>query len=200
MSWVLTADDHLIEIPGGGQLGSEVGHGGTVPGIVVGRGAGPNPTPEQDMAAFAPNGAELNELKLHAKRIGSSLSKHRNFASHFASHRGLLERALNKKYQNDMAGQDAFLKDLGQQIALGKLKPVGIVTLGKGQPMAYAFKGLVGAVDLTAVVFPSGQWNTLLSSGQGKASGFFYQMEFDARFPFPFLMANSSGGYSRRFL
>jgi len=200
MSWVLTADDRIIEVSKGGVIGSEVNHVGTVPGIRVGRGAGPNPTPAQDMVAFVPNAAELRELINHVRRVGSALSRHHNFAAHFTRHKRLLERALGTTYANDPSGEEMFLKDLGDLIATNKLSPVGIVTLGKNQRMAFAYQGRVGAVDLTAVVFPSGQWNTLLASGQGKASGFFYQMRFNCNFPFPFLALNSSGGHGRVFL
>lgn len=200
MGWVLTADDRLIEVSASGMIGSEVRQAGSVPGILVGRGAGANPTPAQDMAAFVPNTAELSELINNVRRVGSRLTRHPNFANHFTRHKRLLEQAMGTKYANDPGGQDKFLRDLGDLIATNKLSPVGIVTLGKNQPMAFAYRGRVGTADLTAVVFPSGQWNTLLTSGQGKASGFFYQMRFDGNFPFPFMAPNSGGGHARVFL
>ncbi len=201
MGWVLTADDQLIEVAGAaGVIGGEVSHGGSIPGILVGIGAGASPTPEQDMAAHVPNNAELQQLIRNATNLGSRLSRHRNFATHFSSHKKILEVALGTSYAKDRAGEDAFLRDLGKLIIEGKLKPVGIVTLGKNQPMAFAYQGRVGVAQMTAVVFPSGKWNTLLTSGAGKAAGFFYQMRFDANFPFPFMAPNSSGGSARQFL
>ncbi len=201
MGWVLTADDLVIEIPDAtGAIGTEVLHGGTVPGILVGLGAGPTPTPAQDMAAAVPNKQELQVLIRNASRLGGVLSRHRNFNSHFNSHKKLLENALNTSYSHDRAGEDAFLQDLGKLIAYKKLTPVGIVTLGKNQRMAFAYQGFVNTTPLTAVVFPSGEWNTLLMSYKGKASGFFYQMKFAGNFPFPFMSLNASGGFNRQFL
>lgn len=200
MGWVLTADDQLIEVSTatGRPVGTLVQHGGTVPGILVGKGGGG--TPQEDVDAMVPNNAELREMVQFAKKLGNKLSKHSNFARHFNAHKGLLEKALGTTYPKGRNGETAFLKDLGALISNGKLTAVGIVTLGKNQPMAFAFQGRIGTTALTAIVFPNGQWNTLLKSDQGKASGFFYQMRFDANFPFPFLGRNSSGGMSRRYL
>ncbi len=201
MGWVLTADDQLIEVPGASaRIGEEVLHGGLVPGILVGRGGGPTTAPAQDLAALVPNRAELQELIRNARQLGRGLTRHRKFAEHFHSHKGLLERALGKTYSKDRTGEDAFLKDLGDLIVTAKLNPVGIVTLAKNQRMAFAYQGRVNISNLTAVVFPSGEWNTLLTSNIGRASRFFYQMRFDSRFPFPFMALNARGGLARQFL
>jgi len=62
MGWVLTADDHLIEVSTarGRPVGSLIQHGGTVPGIVVGKGGGG--TPQKYMDAMVHNNVEPREM------------------------------------------------------------------------------------------------------------------------------------------
>ena len=155
--------------------------------------------PAKDIESHVPNHAELAELVRNVKLLGTRLSRGRSFDSHFRDHRNLLEGALGKSYRQDPAGGAEFLRDLGQLISSGRLKPLGIATIRKNEPMVYVFQGRVGFVDLTAMVRPGGEWVTLLATGIGMTLGLQYQMQFDSPFPFPFLRTRPSGGFGRSF-
>lgn len=211
MAWVLLADDRLMEVADSPivrtlRLGDEVPFTELQasqtkrdmrPGILIGRGPGPGATPAQDQAAYPPNRQELDELVRNVVGLGPRLNRGRHFVGHFQSHRHLLERATGHSYPQTPAGEVLFLRELGQLITAGTLKPVGIATIKKGEPMVYVFQGQGAAAGLTALVTPTGEWVTLLSSGIGMDLGLQFQMRFDHAFPFPFLKQRPKGGFDR---
>lgn len=211
MAWVLAADDQLIELPdspavSGLGIGQEIpvhvlyppAHvAGRHPGILVGRGPGPNPTPQQDQAAFPPTAQELAQIIAYARGLGGQLMRGPHFASHFRNHRNLLERTTGRTYQVGMPDEADFLRDLGRLITTGALAPIGIATLNLGSPMTYIFQGQPGPVLLTCVVRPSGEWVTLLGGTGSMVAALQFQMRFDRAFPFPFLQLRQHGGMGR---
>lgn len=210
MAWVLTADDRLVDLPDsatlqalniGQEVPANIVHGaantaGGLPGILVGRGPGPNATPERDQAAFPPTRPELDEIVDYARELGNRLSAGPHFARHFRAHRNLMERTTGGTYHVGM-GEATFLRDLGRLITTGALAPIGIATLNLGAPMTYIFQGQPGKVFLTCVVRPSGEWVTLLGGTGSLAGALQFQMRFDRAFPFPFLQLQSHGGMGR---
>ena len=210
MAWVLTANDRLIELPDAAPLlalaiGQEVPvhivfgpaiAAGQLPGILVGRGPGPKPTPERDQAAYPPTLPELSEIVTYARGLGGHLAPGPHFGDHFRAHRNLMERTTGQTYPVG-PGEAAFLHDLGRLITTGALAPLGIATINRGAPMTYIFQGQPGPVMLTCVVRPNGEWVTLLGGAGSMASALQFQMRFDRVFPFPFLQLRPHGGMGR---
>jgi len=213
MPWVLLANDRIIEIESSGtlsllRLGDEVpavelhgpqNTGDQRPGILIGYGLNAGLTP-QEQSELPPNRLELDELISNVRARGSGLMRGPHFADHYDRHRNLLEAALGRVYPLTTQGEDAFLSDLGQLITDDVLKPIGIATINRGQPMVYIYTATVGSTPLTAVVRPCGEWNTLLRAGTGRDLGLQFQMRFDANFPFPFMQQRSTGGFRRNWL
>jgi hypothetical protein len=183
MSWVLASGGRIVEWSGSAPLGNEVSIGEPLPGIVVGL-AGPRGSTDEFPG-------EQTELMLLKENIVDQASRLRpgdptKFDQHFKDHRQLLEKAIGKTYPVTPAGKAEFLHDLGRYVASRSLRPMGLGTLAKGQPIVCVFKGSVGTARLTMIVRPGGIWQTLLRSGEGKDLGIVYLLRFDAKHPFVF--------------
>lgn len=195
MPWVLTADDRLMEVEDSLalralRLGDEVDAGivnspSCLPGILIGKGA-PEGSQQEDLDAIPPNSRDFPDLMANVRALGDRLTRGGNFADHFDRHKRLLEGVTKKTYPREPAGEFEFLQDLGKLITSGRLAAEGIVTLKKGHPMMYAYRGRPADKELVAIVRPGGEWVTLMEGGAGLADALRYQMRFDSKFPFPF--------------
>jgi RHS repeat-associated protein len=92
------------------------------------------------------------------------LTAGKNFKAHFISKRPLLERALGIKVGKlSEGGGDVFLQAIREGIDNGTFEHVGQGTLRAGQEAMNIYRGK----GLTVVTKSSGEWVTLLTSGDG---------------------------------
>jgi hypothetical protein len=95
---------------------------------------------------------------------GPQLTPGKNFKEHYISKKPLLERALGAKFGKlKEGGGEAFLKAVSDGINSGDFKYVGQGTLKKGMEAMNIYRGQ----GLTIVTKTSGEWVTLLESGEG---------------------------------
>jgi hypothetical protein len=183
MSWILLPDGRIVEWIGVTQLGDSVATGDPLGGILVGQG-GPPGSPTE----FAGNRLEINQLVAKVVAKGSRLGRGDplRFEQHFKDHRDLLIRATGTQYPVSPAGQTSFLNDLSSHIAARRLKAIGACTLAKGQPLVYLFRGPVGLAQLTLIMKPNGDWQTIFRAGEGKDLGLRLLLRFDSPHPFVF--------------
>ena len=93
-----------------------------------------------------------------------SVSPGKNFKEHFISKRPLLEKALGIKLGKlKDGGGDELLKVLTGNIKNGTFKFAGRGTLKKGMEVMNIYRGH----GLTVVIKTSGEWVTLLETGEG---------------------------------
>jgi hypothetical protein len=94
----------------------------------------------------------------------SQLTAGKNFKEHYISKKPLLERALGAKFGKlKEGGGEAFLEAISDGINSGTFKYVGQGTLKKGMEAMNIYRGQ----GLTIVTKTSGEWVTLLESGEG---------------------------------
>jgi len=95
---------------------------------------------------------------------GPQLTPGKNFKEHYISKKPLLEKALGAKFGKlKEGGGEAFLKAVSDGINSGDFKYVGQGTLKKGMEAMNIYRGQ----GLTIVTKASGEWVTLLESGEG---------------------------------
>lgn len=102
-------------------------------------------------------------------------TKGKNFKEHYINHRSLLEKMLGKKYPKLKVDEgQGFLDDLGSLIDSGRLQYAGSGTLKKGHPTLDFYKG----EGITLAILPtstnSGEFVTILKSGEGLDLGIIY--------------------------
>ena len=95
---------------------------------------------------------------------GAQIAPGKNFKEHYISKKPLLERALGARFGKlKEGGGDAFLKAISDGINSGDFKYVGQGTLKKGMEAMSIYRGQ----GLTIVTKTSGEWVTLLETGEG---------------------------------
>lgn len=86
------------------------------------------------------------------------------FKEHYISKKPLLEKALGTKFGKlKEGGGEGFLKAISDGITSGDFKYVGQGTLKKGMESMNIYRGQ----GLTVVMKKSGEWVTLLETGEG---------------------------------
>jgi hypothetical protein len=169
--WILLADGTVVEVfehevPAGTRLGEAI----TIPG------ARPTdaPRPGVLIGEIPHRPADIRQIAETAS--SKVLTPGARFIEHFEDHRRLFERAFGESFPATSAGADQFLARLTDLIHSGEFRAVGLATLKKGEPLSYIFRGR----GLTLVMKPSGEWVTLLRSGEGLdlAIEKFFQLRF----------------------
>ena len=110
------------------------------------------------------NLAHFGEASLKKALEQAPLAAGKNFKEHFIDKRALLEKALGIRVGKlKEGGGYVFLKTLTDGIKDGTFRYAGQGTLKKGQAVMNIFRGK----GLTVVTQSTGEWVTLLKSGEG---------------------------------